>query len=105
MLGLSEALGSVPRARGRVGASGSMSIGMDALLPRDDPAPFFLVMVGVTSRHLLAAEVYWTGLSLLEPFFFASSYCAFAPCLSCLRERELRNKCDCFSRNIRILLK
>ena len=55
------------RVRGRVGASGSMSMGMEALLPRDDPAPFCFEMVGVTSIHLLAAEVYWTGLAL--PFF------------------------------------
>ncbi len=60
---------------------------MAALLPRDDPAPFFFGRMGVTSRHLLAAEVYW-GLSLVEePFFFEFFFVilVLAPCLSCFR--------------------
>ncbi len=76
------------------GASGSRLRGVAALLPWDDPAPCkWGVRVGVTSRHLSAAVLYWTGLLLgVELFFlllfpfFVISYLLMALC----RERGFR---------------
>ena len=74
-----------------------MSIGMDALLPRDDPAPFFFVMVGVTSRHLLACRGILDG--VLEPFFLEVflvilCFCSVSELLQGLLRES--NKCECF---------
>ncbi len=59
------------RVRGRAGASGSMSMGMDALLPRDDPAPFCFVWL------VLRPYTCWLQKCIELGFLWSRSSCDF----------------------------